>query len=223
MPTPSSISLRDWLETFASRCPCLAADFSEADRDELAHRVRRLAVGVPAHLDVKERAAMLLLLSRVLPRLARLARINRRPEFANAFVDWAESNAHNASSSGFLGLIEQCAGAFQASDVDVRISRILESIRDRYAEQDLSLASATLGSPLSLWHSARLLKKQTRLTFREHLHVVRTEAARGLLDETTLTIKEIGFRVGYRSSSEFGKRFRRRIRMTPLTFRRRVR
>jgi AraC-like DNA-binding protein len=77
------------------------------------------------------------------------------------------------------------------------------------ADPCFSLADIASLSRLSTWHSARLLKAATGATLTALVHRARVTAAQRLLQDTTLSIKEIAVQVGYDSSSRFGKHFKR--------------
>ncbi len=89
----------------------------------------------------------------------------------------------------------------------------------RYAEPRLALRDVALAANVSLSQTARLLKRQTGRGFVAHLHERRLAAARGYLTGTTLSIKEIADRVGYKSASELGRHFRRSCGRTPREYR----
>jgi len=102
---------------------------------------------------------------------------------------------------------------------DIRTVRTLSIIEDRYADAQLTLGMVNANSGVSLWHAARMLKHQTGLGFRAHLHRTRIAAACRLLHQSTLSVKEIAAAVGYGSSSQFGRQFRRLCGTTPRLFR----
>ena len=59
-------------------------------------------------------------------------------------------------------------------------------------------------------------------TFREHLSQVRMLRAAELLSSTSLTIREVSHRVGYRQPAQFAKAFRRHRGSAPSEYRARV-
>ena len=56
-------------------------------------------------------------------------------------------------------------------------------------------------------------------TFREHLTAVRMDRAAEILASSTLTVREVAHRVGYRQPAQFAKAFRRRHGVAPSAFR----
>jgi AraC family transcriptional regulator len=84
------------------------------------------------------------------------------------------------------------------------------------------LKEITSASRLSVWHAARMLKHETGFPFSSHLHKSRVLEATDLLHDATLSVKEIAALVGYGSSSQFGRHFRRLTGTTPRAFRARA-
>jgi AraC family transcriptional regulator, regulatory protein of adaptative response / methylphosphotriester-DNA alkyltransferase methyltransferase len=59
-------------------------------------------------------------------------------------------------------------------------------------------------------------------TFREHLTRVRMERAAELLANSTMTVREVARRVGYRQPAQFAKTFRRHLGSVPSDYRARA-
>ncbi len=147
-----------------------------------------------------------------------------------AFVAWA---GRDASSDHWRDDLFDLVGIWSAAQTtrddstpvvagvaDLRIRRAIELLDRRYAEPRLALRDVALAANLSRSQAARLLKRQTGRGFIAHLHQRRLAAARAHLTETTLSIKEIADRVGYKSASELGRHFRRSSGLTPRAYRR---
>jgi AraC-like DNA-binding protein len=222
------ISERRWFDVLVRRCQDLASHTLDARGAELGPYVRDLATDLPADLAVHERLATQNLLGRVLARTARLTGIDQRPDVAMAFLEWVASDiARGTWHADAQRFVERCAHALgncvspQRHDriSDIRTARTLSIIEDRYGDAQLTLGIVNAESGVSLCHAARLLKHQTGLGFRAHLHRARIAAARRLLHHTTLSVKEVAAAVGYGSSSQFGRHFRRLCGTTPCVFR----
>ena len=73
------------------------------------------------------------------------------------------------------------------------------------------------------WHLARVLRDVTGQPFLAHLHRMRVAAACELLagGDALVSIKEIAYDVGYASTRELDRRFRKITGMTPGEYRRR--
>lgn len=62
-------------------------------------------------------------------------------------------------------------------------------------------------------------KERMGMTPLDYLTLLRSEHAKTLLEETDLTIREIGAQVGYYDSGSFIRRFKQVTGMTPLQYR----
>ena len=58
-----------------------------------------------------------------------------------------------------------------------------------------------------------------KTTFRDHLTAVRMDKAAELLRHTTMTVRDVAHRVGYRQPAQFAKAFRRHHGTAPSSFR----
>jgi AraC family transcriptional regulator len=87
----------------------------------------------------------------------------------------------------------------------------------------LSLPVIAEDTGLSMFHLARLVKRTTGHSVAAHIHRSRVALSRNLLHQASLSIKEIAAAVGYDSSTQFGRHFKRLEGMTPRAFRRRDR
>jgi AraC-like DNA-binding protein len=222
------ISEQRWFDALVHRCQALASHTLDACGPELGPYVRDLATDVPADLAVRERLATRNLLGRVLAQTAHVTGIDQRPDVATAFLEWAASDiACGTWRADAQRLIERCAHAVENGVVpqghdwicDIRTARTLSIIEGRYADARLTLGIVNAGSGVSRSRAAHLLKQQTGLGFRAHLHRARIAAACRLLHQPTLSIKQIAAEVGYGSSSQFGRQFKRLCGTTPRVFR----
>jgi AraC family transcriptional regulator, transcriptional activator of pobA len=73
---------------------------------------------------------------------------------------------------------------------------------------------------ISLSYLTKLLHNHEGRGFRSLLRQARVKAAEPLLRESLLIIKEIAVRVGYASTSQFDRDFRRELGVTPGGYRR---
>ena len=94
----------------------------------------------------------------------------------------------------------------------------------------VAIVDAEYGSELALDDIARRVASSRRqlqraysevgkTTFRDHLTAVRMEKAAELLRHTTMTIRDVAHRVGYRQPAQFAKAFRRHHGTAPSAFR----
>jgi|SRR5579859_928887 len=102
--------------------------------------------------------------------------------------------------------------------MDSRILRTLAAIEsDPVQRLRVSRIAAQMG--LSRSRFEHLSKEQTGDTFTLHLRRVRLAIAKSLLSDYGLSIKEIGFRCGYSSSSSFTRDFKKLFQVSPFKFR----
>jgi transcriptional regulator GlxA family with amidase domain len=102
--------------------------------------------------------------------------------------------------------------------VDPRVQAALLYLKDNCAESRtvVELAASLNLSPSRLRH---LIKNHTGVSPSRHLRRLRVEMTRHLLESTSLSVKEIVGRVGYRDSSHFFKDFKRECGISPRQYR----
>ena len=88
------------------------------------------------------------------------------------------------------------------------------SLKNRIALQDV--AQYTCLSPNYL---SQLFKQETGKSFLEYLTNCRVEAAKKLLAQSSLTISEIAFKLGYDMPSYFSEVFKKSEGLTPSQYR----
>jgi AraC-like DNA-binding protein len=101
----------------------------------------------------------------------------------------------------------------------MRISQFRDVLQRRYAESGLSVAKVAESMRLSPCHLTRLLTRHTGHGFPFHLHTKRIARAKQLLAESTLSMKEISGLVGYLRTTQFDRRFRQELGVTPSEYR----
>jgi AraC-like DNA-binding protein len=101
-----------------------------------------------------------------------------------------------------------------------RIVRALEYIDQKYHDSNVSLSTVAAQVKLSSWYLSRLLRRDTGHTFEFYLHRRRVQRAQVLLHEPTLSVKEISYLVGYRSTTQLDRHFKRICDITPKVYRR---
>lgn len=68
-------------------------------------------------------------------------------------------------------------------------------------------------------HMSRIIKEESGLTFNKYVQKVRVDKAKELLKDTTLTIKEIMERVGYKNETHFYRLFKQQVGVNPNEYR----
>jgi AraC-like DNA-binding protein len=99
------------------------------------------------------------------------------------------------------------------------VQAAVEYIREHLGD-DLSLSRIARHCAVSPYHLSHLFRKEMDTTLTAFIKAARLEAARGLLQETTTSIAEIAYRVGFEDPNYFSKAFRAKYGLPPSEFRR---
>jgi len=102
----------------------------------------------------------------------------------------------------------------------VRVDRAMSVIAARLSDPELSAGSIAAAIGVSEPYLAKLLHAHYKCGFRAVLRRARLEAARARLEHSLDRIKEIATSVGYASTSQFDRDFRRAYHHTPGHYRR---
>jgi YesN/AraC family two-component response regulator len=97
--------------------------------------------------------------------------------------------------------------------------RAIEYIDRHYSNSNLSLADVALAVDRSTWYMARMLKRHTGFGFCDLLHRARIAAARPLVTDTLMSMKQVAAVVGYQNTTSFDRQFRKHVGVTPTTLR----
>lgn len=99
-----------------------------------------------------------------------------------------------------------------------KISQILQYINNSYANK-LTLSDITASFDISSYYFCRVFKTITGFTFIEYVNAVRIKQAQELLAKTDLSIIEIAQKVGFESSTHFGRVFLKIVNVSPSKYR----
>jgi two-component system response regulator YesN len=100
-----------------------------------------------------------------------------------------------------------------------KVRRALDYIAEHYTEE-LRLEDVATHVGLSTFRIAHMVKDFTGRTILQHVKRLRTEKARRLLEDTSLTCAEIAYEVGFSDQSFFTRQFREMTGTTPAKYRR---
>lgn len=103
---------------------------------------------------------------------------------------------------------------------DQRCALAIQIIQRRYSDPSLSVDAVADCVHLSRWYFERIFHRQTGRCFTEYLHEVRTLAARRLLQDSRVTVKEVAAATGYSSSTIMERHFKKRFGIAPRKWRR---
>ncbi len=98
------------------------------------------------------------------------------------------------------------------------MNRIIAYIETNYAE-DVTLKTLSEFIRMDASYVSDLFKKKTGSTLTHYIQNRRVQAARMLLEETDLTVSEIGRKVGFENDNYFIKIFKRWCGLTPSEYR----
>ena len=99
------------------------------------------------------------------------------------------------------------------------IRQVAEYIETYYMDQNISLCWLAEKFGLSETYLSRLYKEQAGENFSRCLERIRINKAHMLLTETTMTIDEIAYKIGYSSADTFRKAFKRFHSVSPVVYR----
>jgi AraC-like DNA-binding protein len=105
---------------------------------------------------------------------------------------------------------------------EIHAARVAFVIAKKYADPLLSVEKTSRLIGISPQHLCRVLRRERGLTFAEVLRDVRLREARRLLCDSSCSMKEIAFRVGFRHPSQFTRAFTIDSGMSPSQFRTRA-
>lgn len=109
-------------------------------------------------------------------------------------------------------------GSVFAQRAPHRAERIMQWLEAHYAEP-FKLERLAAELHMSPYHLSHLFKEATGSTISDYLHATRIRHASLLLTKTTLSVPEIGERVGLSNPSYFCQLFKRKMSISPHQFR----
>jgi len=102
--------------------------------------------------------------------------------------------------------------------LDKRVEKIVEMMRDD-VRGELSLADFAQSVNLSVWRLCHIFKADVGMPPIKYLRLLRMERAKGLLESSFLSVKEIAFKVGVNDESHFVRDFKSTYGYSPTLYR----
>jgi AraC-like DNA-binding protein len=102
--------------------------------------------------------------------------------------------------------------------LDKRVEKILEMMRAD-VRGELTLTEFAQSVNLSVWRLSHIFKSDVGMPPIKYLKLLRMERAKGLLESSFLSVKEIAFRVGLNDESHFVRDFKSTYGYSPTTYR----
>lgn len=220
------------MDALVSRCQVLAGRFLDAPPIDLLDGIARLAADLPLdELNVPERMMAAMILVRVLSRWVERSRLASTTPIAQRLIDLSTQPVSAAAwQNRWAHLIALCGSALGEDaerplgfTLNPRTAILLDVIRTRFHESTLHLRGVAASANISPWHATRLLARDTGKSFNVHLRQRRGTAVRRLLEETSLTVKEIAARAGYSNARQLARDVKRLYGLTPRALRSRGR
>ena len=106
--------------------------------------------------------------------------------------------------------------------MDKRVEKIIQMIRED-VRGELSLTEFAQSVNLSVWRLCHIFKSDVGMPPIRYLRLLRMERAKGLLESSFLSVKEIAFQVGLNDESHFVRDFKSTYGYSPALYRSRFR
>jgi AraC family transcriptional regulator len=98
------------------------------------------------------------------------------------------------------------------------VERAIETMRSNLGDK-LTIDDLARSAMFSKFHFSRVFLKVTGVSPGRFLSAMRLDEAKRLLLSTSITVADIGHRVGYNSVGTFSSRFRSSVGISPITYR----
>ena len=102
--------------------------------------------------------------------------------------------------------------------VDKRVEKIIQMMRED-VRGELSLAEFAQSVNLSVWRLCHIFKSDVGMPPIRYLRLLRMERAKGLLESSFLSVKEIAYQVGLNDESHFVRDFKSTYGFSPTLYR----
>src|SRR5215213_6171288 len=102
--------------------------------------------------------------------------------------------------------------------LDKRVEKIIQMMRDD-VRGELSLGAFAQSVNLSVWRLCHIFKSDVGMPPIRYLRLLRMERAKGLLESSFLSVKEIAFQVGLNDESHFVRDFKSTYGFSPALYR----
>jgi AraC-like DNA-binding protein len=102
--------------------------------------------------------------------------------------------------------------------LDKRVEKILEMMRDD-VRGEVSLGEFAQSVNLSVWRLCHIFKSDVGMPPIKYLRLLRMERAKGLLESSFLSVKEIAYQVGLNDESHFVRDFKSTYGYSPAIYR----
>ncbi len=102
---------------------------------------------------------------------------------------------------------------------DKNLNKIIEYISTHYKEEGLALAKISKDTGISTRDISDYIKKEYQLNFKQYLNGIRMHEAKRLLKNSSLSVSEIAYKIGFSNVTHFNRTFRQYCDCSPLNYR----
>ena len=102
--------------------------------------------------------------------------------------------------------------------MDQRVQRV-KALIDSSIDRELTVSEMARFVNLSVSHLQHLFKNEMGQSPAQYVQELRLQRARDLLESSSLSIKQIMFRIGAKDRSNFERRFKQAYKLTPVQYR----
>ena len=102
--------------------------------------------------------------------------------------------------------------------IDQRVQRV-KTLIESSIDRELTVSEMARFVDLSVSHLQHLFKDEMGQSPAQYVQELRLMRAKDLLESSSLSIKQIMFRIGAKDRSNFERRFKRAYKLTPVQYR----
>lgn len=99
-----------------------------------------------------------------------------------------------------------------------KVVQITKEYLEKHYTEDITLENVAAQVNISPQYFSKLIKKNTGFNFIDWLSMMRVRKAKELLNNTSLTVKEVCYMVGYKDPNYFSRIFKKRVGITPSEY-----
>lgn len=144
------------------------------------------------------------------------------PAAPSVTTDWQELFGYLILLSEEIVYQKKHAGNIEPQNAGKQTADVIEQVKSYIREhlgEDTSLQFLAQQVHFSQEYLLRLFKKKEGITILQYINALKLSAARQLLTDTKLPIKEIARQLGFSSPGYFGRFFRKKTGLTPNAWR----
>lgn len=109
--------------------------------------------------------------------------------------------------------------SYAEPDILVRVQRMFRQHLDERRGEFLSVSAVASELNMSPHYLSDLLRSQTGMNTKQHIHAYLVDCAKVLLANTQLSVSEVAYRLGFEYPQHFNRLFKRKTGITPSEYR----